>query len=107
MVTKREWDELSIEYTLKMFRTGCEPINYEILQSLPTTTTELMKKLGLTKMPFYHRLNKLAEVGLIDYVKWTKRIEKSELTDTFFEKVKIIERHLGKNLGAYLLTKVR
>ena len=59
------------QFTLRAVRVASEPTNYLILNMLPYNSKKLKDELGLSKMPYYRRLNQLDENGLIIWDKDT------------------------------------
>jgi predicted transcriptional regulator len=104
---KYEMDELVEAYTLEVFKIGCDNVNYRIIKSLPTTTSKLRDELHLSKMPFYTRLNKLSEVGLIEHIKRKENLNKTELTDAFIKLVDNVNNVVKENLPKYMMKKMR
>jgi len=107
MVKQKDIREITELYTLKLFVTGSESINYSILQMLPATTEEIMKEVGLTKMPFYARMNALADANLIEWHKCHGRVslpvvKKTELTDKFLEAIEIAQKYVGSHIVEYM-----
>lgn len=73
--------------SLKLIKRGADRRNYEILKMLPTTTKEIEEKLKLSKMPANKRVNELEEVGLLKRYRYTGRIESTELTRIFLDRL--------------------
>lgn len=103
---EKDLGELTTAYALEIVRTGCDATNYKILGMLPVTTTELGKKLGLSKMPVCVRVRALETVGLVNYIK-PKELRKTELTDMFFSLVDGIKDVVAKDLLRYMRMKIR
>jgi hypothetical protein len=91
--------ELCEAYVLRMFHVGSEPTNYSILTLVPSTTEKMMKKSGLSKMPFYRRMKQLKRAGLIDYNNRDRKgkVEKTELTDRFFYAKERMDKEIAKD----------
>ncbi len=100
---KKELEKLGEAYVLKMFQTGSDPINYNMLKMVPSTTEKMRKKVGLSKMPFYVRVKRLKEAGLIEYNSRDRsmEVEKTKLTDQFFYAKERIEKQISKNPAKY------
>lgn len=83
--------DLVDRFTLRLFKSGCEKVNYQILESLPTNVNSLMEELSITKAPLTRRLNQLLETRLLDWKKGTGRIERTPLTDLFLNLIDSIK----------------
>lgn len=60
-------DRIVHQLTLKLFKAGCDPLNYQMLKILSkeTMTSELKKEMNLSLMSISRRTNKLFDAGLI------------------------------------------
>ena len=82
---KKEFiNNLAFRYALNLLKTGADPINFKILNLLPTNTKQLQEELNLTKMPINKRLNELEEVGLLKRQRYKGKLDKTSLTSKFF-----------------------
>lgn len=85
-------ERLAEKLTLRLFRIGCEPKNYFILQKLPLTASEIEKELSLTPMPANKRINELMEVGLVSREKAGEKIGLTPLGKDFLEHIEEIKK---------------
>ena len=110
-ISEKEMRRLAEEYMLNMYKTGTDPVNYKILQMLPSTTDKIRAGINRSKMPTNCRLHQLCKYGLASWRKGTAIVEKGELTDKFLENIgrllsdveKDVMGNLKKNLVEYLL----
>lgn len=77
-----------LEFVLKdkaltTYKVGCDKVNYRILRMIPCTTKEIGKKLGLSKMPLYRRINILSDAALINHTKYEGSLQATPLTEAF------------------------
>ena len=77
----------SRESVARAFTVGCREGNLEILRMLPTSVPDVMKRLGVTKMPANRRINDLMEVGLLERDLGTGRLMPTDLTDEVLRSV--------------------
>ena len=90
------------KHTLNTFRIGCEPTNYKILLSSPTTVKKIIKKFELTKMPANRRINQLKQAGLVKRKLRTGEIEPTRLAKRFIKVINTINSQVEEELPKYL-----
>ncbi len=78
--------------TLRLFKTGCDETNFEILKEVPSTTNLLLEKTKLSKMPLNKRLNALEKAGLLKRNKREGLVETTKLTKAFLKIIKDIQK---------------
>lgn len=91
-------DKIVHGLTLSMLHTGGDQKNYEIMNSLPLTASEIEIKLNLTKMPANKRIRELMVSRLIHRERRGAKIELTALGEDFLHTVKVIKEKLLKNM---------
>jgi len=86
------------DLTLTILSRGCDVTNYLILKELPTTTSQLRRRIGLSKMPFYRRINRLAQVGLLQHERGSGTLLKTEITERFIALIEVINREVAQRV---------
>ena len=99
MTSKDTLNDISTTITLNLLQTATTPINYQILQSLPTNVPHLMTALNLTKVPVNNHLNELAKYNLLKREKGTGKVYPTEMTATFLTTFDQFKLHIQDNLS--------
>ena len=85
------------EQTLNLFKIGCEPKNYNILQNLLKGKKEMkMFKIEskLSNMPANRRINMLSNVGLINRINNKTEFIITPLGKTFLKQIELIKKQI-------------
>ena len=75
-------NELIEKIALKVVRTGTDKINFQILEAIENgdgNINNMIKKIGLTKVPISIRINELEKVGLVNRWRGTGIVALTEL----------------------------
>ena len=83
-------NELIEKIALRVTRTGTDKINFEILEMIDNgggNINEMIKEIGLTKVPINIRINALEKVGLVNRWRGTGIVVLTELGKDFLESI--------------------
>ena len=94
MIVEEDDEEYVRELVLEMLSKGCDKTNFLILLQLPTKTSELRRKLGLSKMPFYRRIKQLSDTGLLEHRKGSSELRETDLTSRFIRLVNALNNEV-------------
>lgn len=73
--------------------------NFEIINKLPLTASEIEKEFGLTAMPVNKRMKELAEVGLVFREKREDKNQRTEMADEFVKQIKELRNEVISNMA--------
>ncbi len=83
---------------LRTVRIGTDPINFKILEMLPSNIGIIMKEFDLTKVPVNVRVNQLEKVGLVRRFKGTGHVEITDFGQFFLNKIITYEDIVAENI---------
>ncbi len=102
-MNKEQLEKATQDFTLSVFRAGCDSINFSILSMLPTNIDKIMTQFKITKMPVNRRVNELVRVGLAIRKKGSGEVLPTELTHTFLKVLKTISEGIKEQIPSILL----
>lgn len=92
-------ERLTEKVTLRLFRVGCEPKNFEILQKLPLTAGEIEKEFDISAMPANRRINELMEAGLVAREKAGQKIKVTPLGQDFLKQISALRNEVINHMA--------
>ncbi len=101
MINQNELKRIIERFSLNIFHKGCEQVNYNILNDLPTTPEDIMRKYKISKMPTYRRIKILSNLGLVNHTK-NGKIESTELTIKFLALIKELNSLVENTIPQFL-----
>ena len=92
-------ERLAEKTALKLYRIGCDEKNFEIINKLPLTASEIEKEFRLTAMPVNKRIKELAEVGLVFREKRGEKIQRTNMANEFIKQINELRNEVVLNMA--------